>query len=160
MTRNNQAQKIAEPDNTGPVSDGPAHLQPWHYKPGQSGNPGGRPKSARSKLAEITLVRLLADFDAHGVAAIEEVRRKNPSHYLAAIVSLLPKQQEKVDSPFADLTDDELAQLELWLAASRAKNITIDATHLSDTAEPNTTDAPSSDTPAGSSNPKSQSVTE
>ena len=132
MTRNSAAQKIEEPVVTGLEPEGPAHLAPWHYKPGQSGNPGGRPKGARSKLAELTLQRLLADFDVHGVAAIEEVRKKNPSHYLAAIVSLLPKQQEKIDSPFADLTDDELAQLELWLAASRAKNITIDAEQNTD----------------------------
>jgi len=128
MTRNSAAQKIDAADNTAPIAEGPAaHLTAYRYAPGQSGNPGGRPKGARSKLAELTLQRLLADFDVHGVAAIEEVRKKNPSHYLAAIVSLLPKQQEKIDSPFADLTDDELAQLELWLAASRAKNVTIDA---------------------------------
>ena len=138
MTRNSAAAKLlGEPIEAGDITS-PEHrhpgaenlLPPW--QPGKSGNPLGRPKGARSKLAELTLQRLLADFDVHGVAAIEEVRRKNPSHYLAAIVSLLPKQQEKIESPFADLTDDELAQLELWLAASRAKNITIDAEQNTD----------------------------
>lgn len=135
MTRNTAARAIPETDVTVPAADLAPQLVPYHYKPGQSGNPAGRPKGARSKLAELTLQRLLADFDLHGVEAIEEVRKKNPSHYLAAIVSLLPKQQEKIDSPFADLTDDELAQLELWLAASRAKNVTIDANATSTTQE-------------------------
>lgn len=123
MTRNNQAKAIKEADNTVAETNSAPQLIPYHFKPGQSGNPSGRPKSARSKLAEITIVRLLADFDAHGVKAIEEVRTKNPSHYLAAIVSLLPKQQEKIESPFTDLTNEELEQLELWLAASRAKQV-------------------------------------
>lgn len=135
MTRNTAARAIPETDVTVPAAALAPQLVPYHYKPGQSGNPAGRPKGARSKLAELTLQRLLADFDLHGVEAIEEVRKKNPSHYLAAIVSLLPKQQEKIDSPFADLTDDELAQLELWLAASRAKNVTIDANATSTTQE-------------------------
>jgi len=155
MTRNSAAAKLlGEPIEAGDITS-PEHrhpgaenlLPPW--QPGKSGNPLGRPKGARSKLAELTLQRLLADFDVHGVAAIEEVRRKNPSHYLAAIVSLLPKQQEKIESPFADLTDDELAQLELWLAASRAKNITI-------TAEPN---APT-DASATSDNQERNGVTD
>ena len=137
MTRNSAARAIPEADVTVPTSDLAPQLVPYHYKPGQSGNPAGRPKGARSKLAELTLQRLLADFETHGVAAIEQVRTKNPSHYLAAIVSLLPKQQEKIESPFADLTDDELAQLELWLAASRAKNITLDASATSETQERN-----------------------
>ena len=138
MTRNNQAKAILE-DAVFTAEPTPKP-RPWlapAWQPGQSGNPNGRPKGARSKLAELTLQRLLADFETHGVAAIEQVRTKNPSHYLAAIVSLLPKQQEKIESPFADLTDDELAQLELWLAASRAKHITLDASATSETQERN-----------------------
>ena len=138
MTRNSAARKLEEAGVSTaaqPVAVSTNLLPPW--KPGQSGNPSGRPKGARAKLAEITIARLLADFDVHGVAAIEQVRTKNPSPYLAAIVSLLPKQQEKIESPFADLTDDELAQLELWLAASRAKHITLDASATSETQERN-----------------------
>ncbi len=93
------------------------------YKPGQSGNPAGRPRGARSKLAEITINRLLADFEIHGEAAIEEVRKKAPNVYLQCVVSLLPKQAEKLGSPFSDLSDEELEKLEHWLAASRAKQV-------------------------------------
>jgi len=136
MTRNNAAKALIDPgDITSPDHRHPGAenlLPPW--QPGKSGNPAGRPKGARSKLSEQVIAALLESFEREGASTIELVRQKNPSHYLAAIVSLLPKQQEKIESPFADLTDDELAQLELWLAASRAKNITI-------TAEPNT-DAP------------------
>ncbi len=98
------------------------HLAPA-WRPGQSGNPVGRPRGARSKLNEITLQKLLTSFELYGDDAIERVRNEQPAAYLAAMVSILPKQQEKLDSPFSDLTDDELEQLEHWLAASRAKQI-------------------------------------
>jgi len=94
------------------------------WKPGQSGNPSGRPRGARSKLSELTLQKLLADFEVHGDNAITEVRSKNPAAYLASIVSLLPKQQEKLDSPFSDLTEEELDLLESFLKSTRARNVT------------------------------------
>jgi hypothetical protein len=105
--------------NANPVVD----LTPYQFRPGQSGNPAGRPRGARAKLSELTLNKLLADFELHGDAVIEDVRKKQPSIYLQCVVSLLPKQAEKVQPPLTDLTDDELEKLEHWLAASRAKQI-------------------------------------
>jgi hypothetical protein len=118
------------------------HLVPW--KPGQSGNPSGRPRGARSKLSELTLQKLLADFEANGDSVIQRVRTHQPANYLQAIVSLLPKQQEKLDSPFADLSDEELALLEAFLKSTRAKTVTIidadasvqDARERADVAQP------------------------
>jgi hypothetical protein len=98
------------------------------WKPGQSGNPAGRPRGARSKLTEAVIAKLLASFEQHGDDAIERVRTHQPAAYLAACVSRLPKQQEKIESPFADLTEDELDLLETFLRSTRAKTITtIDA---------------------------------
>jgi dsDNA-binding SOS-regulon protein len=46
-----------------------------------------------------------------------------------ACVSLLPKQAQKVESPFTDISDAELEALETHLAAVRAKMVqTIDGT--------------------------------
>src|SRR5580765_4283039 len=94
------------------------------WQPGKSGNPAGRPRGARSKLTEAVIAKLLASFEAHGDDAIERVRVHQPAAYLAACVSLLPKQQEKIESPFADLTDDELTLLEAFLRSTRAKTVT------------------------------------
>lgn len=114
------------------------NLKPW--QPGQSPNPAGRPRGARSKLSESVIAKLLADFEAHGTTVIERVRTHQPAAYLAACVSLLPKQQEKIESPFADLSDEELELLEAFLRSTRAKTVTTidaDATHLpSGDAEP------------------------
>jgi len=124
MTRNSQAKKIADGDITAATSPAP---RPWlapAWQPGQSGNPAGRPRGARSKLSELTLNKLLADFEIHGDTVITEVRSKNPTAYLAAVVSLLPKQQEKLDSPFSDLTENELDLLESFLKSTRARTVT------------------------------------
>jgi Family of unknown function (DUF5681) len=85
------------------------------FKPGQSGNPRGRPKGARNKLGEEFLTQLCEDFEAHGAAAIERVRQEDPAAYLRAIVSVLPKEL-KIDrrpdaGPLNDLTEHELRVL-------------------------------------------------
>lgn len=97
-----------------------AHLQPFHFTPGNPGGPG-RPKGSRNKLQEAVIAALYQDFASHGTEAIARVREKQPAAYLAACVSLLPKRQEKIESPFTDLTDDELEQLEKFLKMARAK---------------------------------------
>lgn len=64
------------------------------WKPGQSGNPAGRPKGARSKLSEAFLNVLADDFEANGQAAIEKLRDENPAQYANVIAKLMPKLME------------------------------------------------------------------
>jgi hypothetical protein len=85
------------------------------WQPGQSGNPNGRPKGSRNRISEAALKALADDFDAHGVAVIEQVRTERPHDYLKIIVAVLPKRMEIEDAGLsrraADLTDDELAAI-------------------------------------------------
>jgi len=76
------------------------------FKPGQSGNPSGRPRGARSKLGEAFVQALQDDFEEHGVATIAKVRTDKPDAYLKVIASLLPKEF-KIETT-ADLTDEQL----------------------------------------------------
>src|SRR6476659_7031860 len=52
------------------------------FKPGQSGNPKGRPKGARNRLGTQFLEALEADFNQFGPQAIALVREKKPEVYM------------------------------------------------------------------------------
>lgn len=86
----------------------PATLQPAPpFQPGQSGNPGGKPKGARNRLQGAFLNALADDFDVHGKQAIADARENDPMGYVKAIAALMPKQVEQ-SQPLDDLTDAEL----------------------------------------------------
>jgi Family of unknown function (DUF5681) len=62
------------------------------FKPGQSGNPKGRPKGARNRLGTQFLEALEVDFNQHGSQAIAFVRDKKPEVYIRVVADLLPKE--------------------------------------------------------------------
>ena len=92
-------------DDTRPKQGGAA---PW--QPGQSGNPAGRPKGARSKLGEAFLEAMHEDFHEHGASVIERVRIEKPDQYLKVVASILPKDLNVNINQMDDLTDDQLIQ--------------------------------------------------
>ena len=61
------------------------------FRPGQSGNPAGRPKGARHRLSECFIHALADDFAEHGADVIRQVRDSDPTAYLAIIARVLPK---------------------------------------------------------------------
>jgi hypothetical protein len=65
----------------------PAHL----FKPGQSGNPAGRPRGSRNRLAEAFVEDLRDAWEAHGVDALDRVARDDPAALLRTIAALMPK---------------------------------------------------------------------
>src|SRR3954452_17156270 len=112
-------------------------VEPYHWKPGVSANPAGRPKGSRAKLSELAATLLYENFTVNGAETIERVRQRKPEVYLASVIALLPKQAQKVESPFVDISDAELEALEQHLAVVRAKLVqNIDAT--ANNAEPDT----------------------
>jgi hypothetical protein len=68
----------------------PNLMPPW--QPGQSGNPAGRPKGARSKLSEDFFKALADDFAEHGVATIQVMRSERPGDYAKMIAALQTKE--------------------------------------------------------------------
>jgi hypothetical protein len=68
---------------------GNGNLRPW--KPGQSGNPKGRPKGSRDKINEAFIREMVAAWEIHGRAAIEKVAKADPTNFVKIAASLLPK---------------------------------------------------------------------
>lgn len=78
------------------------------FKPGQSGNPNGKPKGSRNKLGEQFLADMYADWKEHGVATIEAVRTQKPDAYLKVVASILPRDLNLNVNKFENVSDDEL----------------------------------------------------
>src|SRR5215467_12065807 len=75
----------AAPDNTGAKQD-------TRFKPGQSGNPNGRPKGSRSRLGEQFLQDLFETWQEHGKQALETCAKREPIQLIKVVGNILPKQ--------------------------------------------------------------------
>jgi hypothetical protein len=82
----------------------PAHL----WRPGQSGNPAGRPRGSRNKLAEAFVADCYAAWIEHGPEAIQRVLKDDPATFLKIVAALLPKDVNLRVSNLDDLTDEQL----------------------------------------------------
>lgn len=88
-----QATKLPE---VASVPAAPAERDPQgRFVTGGNGGPG-RPKGSRNKLGEQLLNALTADFEAHGAAVIEAVRRTDSTGYLRIISALVGKEAVKL----------------------------------------------------------------
>jgi hypothetical protein len=88
--------------------------EPW--KPGQSGNPNGRPKGSRNKINQETLNSLSALQEKYGDTIWEMILATKPEVIGKIFAGLLPKQDE-AKQPLEDLTDEELDALAKALLA-------------------------------------------
>lgn len=99
--------------------DPTVNLTAPRFAPGQSGNPGGKPKAARNRLTARFLNDLADDFEEHGKTAIVRAREDDPMGYVKAIAALMPKQVEQTQ-PLEDLGDAELVAAIAWLRSRLA----------------------------------------
>ena len=81
----------------------------------------GRPRGSRDKLSQALIDVLSADFEKHGQDVVRRVREKQPGLYLNAMISLAPRVMQQDRSIFNDISDAELALMEEFLVASRAR---------------------------------------
>ena len=63
------------------------------WKPGQSGNPAGRPKGTKDAINKAFLEDVTEDWRAYGREALELARKEKPAEYVRMVAGLLPKDQ-------------------------------------------------------------------
>lgn len=95
--------KSDSPDNRGPEQ-----LRPYWFKPGQSGNPAGRPKSAKSRISEGFLKDMADAWEAEGARAIAAVIKDKPEVFLRVAADLLPKEATLTVNHFDTMTDEQI----------------------------------------------------
>ena len=104
------------------------------WKPGQTGNPLGRPKGSRDTINEAFLKNLAADWREDGIEALRKAREDRPAEYCRMVASLLPRDQNiavKNDNPVSAAfmaamkvpigLEDENARLKEEIAALRGE---------------------------------------
>ena len=90
------------------------------FKPGTTGNPGGRPKGARNNLAEAFLDDLVEAWEREGAAAIQRVIETKPAAFLKIVADLMPKDMNLTVNRYDQLTDEQLMERVRFLTAAAA----------------------------------------
>ena len=83
------------------------------YKPGQSGNPKGRPKGSRNKLSEEFFRNLCDAWQAFGEPALMSAALTHPLEFVRLVAQLMPKDAEATVANIRAerMSDDELATI-------------------------------------------------
>ena len=69
------------------------------FKPGQSGNPRGRPPGSRNKLSEDFFRDLCDAWQVFGKPALETMAMLYPVEFVRMVASLMPKEPEAPITP-------------------------------------------------------------
>ena len=84
------------------------------WKPGQSGNPVGRPKGSRNRLTEDFLADVHEAWQERGKAAINAMAEDHPDRFCLMVASLVPKNIDigkRPADPFDGMTIEAIMEV-------------------------------------------------
>jgi hypothetical protein len=78
------------------------------FKPGQSGNPAGKPKGSRNRIQRNVIDAFDEHWAEHGKEAINIMFKERPADYLRFAANFLPKETIVQDiKPETEMSDEE-----------------------------------------------------
>jgi hypothetical protein len=98
---------------------------PQRWKPGQSGNPAGRPRGVRNALSTRFLDDIYETWQKHGITALERAAKEEPAKFVNIVSRLLPRELDVQVSH--DLTASVLEFAQAWRIVRGSKPLLIEA---------------------------------
>ena len=96
-----------KPAKSGESTPGKSTLMP-PWKPGQSGNPVGRPRGSRNKLGEAFIQDMYEAWKTSGQEVLTRVIKEEPAAFLRSMVALMPKEMDLNVNRYDAMTDEQL----------------------------------------------------
>ncbi len=88
------------------------------WEPGQSGNPKGRAKGARTKLSEAFWADLYEVWKVKGSQAIDDMIQDKPGDFVRVVATQMPRELMVTHNPLGDMTDTEIEDAIAFIRAS------------------------------------------